>query len=222
MIARYLILFTLLICFNKSKAQNPVINIYTTGKNAFVYSIYLPENNLTVCLTKRGNISNVYGGSRNDSDNLLYDEADYVDTPDRIKDKAGNLNVTYYDNFDWEELRGKIKSIGNLTFTYYDRFGWDETKGKLKSIGDVNFTYYDRFGWDETKGKLKSIGKIDITYYDRFDWDELKGKLKMIGNTSFTYYDRFDVSYKRGRLKAITGTTSNINILRPELQQSNF
>jgi hypothetical protein len=187
---------------NIGKAQDVKIHVKATGNDAFVSAMYFPENNITVCISKQGNIVAAFQG--NNFNRSMDDDE----------------NTSDHNNF--HNSFPSVRPFEDLSVTYYGSSEWDELQGKVKSVGDLPVTYYDRFGWDELKGKLKSIGKFNITYYDRFGWDELKGKMKTIGNTSFTYYDRFGAGYKLGRIKNIDGKTDDLNVLWPRNQYSDF
>lgn len=111
------------------------------------------------------------------------------------------LNFDYYDQFDAEEKRGKIKTIGRVNIDYYDRF--DRIKsGKVSRINRVQLDYYDQFN-PEFKGWLKAVNGELFTYYDRFSSPELRGKIKSIGAMKITYFDRFDGPYRSGRVKSV-------------------
>lgn len=76
----------------------------------------------------------------------------------------------------------------NIAIDYYDTFDRDEKKGKMKSFGNYNIGYYDLFDGDEKKGKLSTIGAVKIEYYDRFSSDSKIGSIKSInGNTQDLY-----------------------------------
>lgn len=198
----FLLLFAL--SFNCFAQDDYKLNLRVTDRNAYISSIHFNLRNLTVYIDPRGHALQRYDGGFND----------YDDTPDDDEHDAhfdhSLPEMEYYDRFDYEELRGKIKSIAGVPITYYDRFDYKELQGKIKSIGNIKFTYYDRFDYDELRGKVKSVGGINLIYHDRFDYDELKGKLKQVGDTKIAYYDRFDGGFDKGRVKNVSGGTVNV------------
>lgn len=125
---------------------------------------------------------------------------------------ADHGDVEYYDHFDRDEKRGKIKSIGNITIDYYDVFDREEKLGKVKSIGAVKVDYYDIFDREEKRGKIKSVGNIVFDYYDIFDSEEKLGKLKSVGRVNVNYFDRFDGAWS-GKLKSIRGNSSALQVV---------
>jgi hypothetical protein len=93
--------------------------------------MYFPENNITVCISKQGNIVKAFQGNNFDSsmddDENTSDHSTFHTSFPSVK-PFEYLSVTYYGSSQWDELQGKVKSVGDLPVTYYDRFGWDETR----------------------------------------------------------------------------------------------
>jgi len=190
--------YFLLICFTcvaySSVAQmHPTLRI-TLDQNSNVSRIRLIFPDLRFDLKANGQISNSFDSS--DEEALSFD---------------------YYDRFDNQEKRGKLKSVGSVHIDYYDNFNGDEKKGKVKSIGELKIDYYSRFD-HELQGKIKSIGLENITYYGRFDGAEKEGKLKSIGSVKIDYYGRFDGEEKAGKIKSISGNErGKVHILQNQL-----
>jgi len=178
----YASLIMLFVSISLCKAQTADLLTVILNSNDQIDRITVAISQLKIELTSNGQLSNSFNHRANNQ-----------------------LELDYYDRFDPQEKRGKLKSINQLTIDYYDRFDNEVKRGKVKQIGDIKIDYYDQFDNSKLKGKIKSIGAATIAYYNQFDGTEKAGKLKSIGEMQIEYYDRFDGPNKSGKIKSIRG-----------------
>ena len=160
------------------------------GANESIY--YRTSDNVSIVLTKDGNISE-YGTD--------YPKGFANTWPGRLQQYMGR--VDYYGQTDNEAFRGKVKYIGLTMITYYGSYDNEALKGKVKSIGSTQVDYYQSFEDASVKGKLKSIGGTSFTWCGSFENEAIRGRVKSIGNTRFDWYTSFDDKAFSGKVKTI-------------------
>lgn len=141
------------------------------------------------------------------------DWGDYDAGSSNNTQRYGNLNVTYYDNFD-KNKAGKLKSINGFTLDYNSDFDIHDIPGGIKSIGNIKISYNNSFDIHDKPGTIKSIGDIKINYNNSFDIHDKPGTVKSVGPVRIQYFGDFDDSTQRGRVKSIKGNTRAIHVTR--------
>lgn len=207
-----LLIVALMLCmgFSTIKAQEFVSAKFTIEdyKNE-IQEIELTFNTFYIGVSPEGQISFIQPLKRSRSNQW----DDFDDNPAHGSKNLGNLNVTYFDNFDRDKA-GKIKSIDGIAFDYYGSFDIHDKKGRLKSIGKMAVKYNNSFDIHDVNGTLKSIGSIDIKYNNSFDIHETKGTLKSVGPIKISWYNSFDNTSLRGKIKSIKGNTRNLYVTK--------
>lgn len=95
----------------------------------------------------------------------------------------------YYESYESEYERGKIRKIGN-TYFYYNNYNSSSYEvGKISKIGDTYFYYYGYNDSSYEEGKLHKIGDTFLYYYGYNDYSYEEGKLHKIGDTYIYYND---------------------------------
>jgi hypothetical protein len=192
---------------------NFIIEDYQKG----IQEIELTFNTFIIGLDSEGEISFLEPLKRNNGNSW----GDFEDNPIHGPKNLGNLNVTYYDNFD-SAKSGKIKSIDGIPFDYYSDFDIHDKKGRLKSIGEMAIKYNNNFDIHDINGTLKSIGNIDIKYNNSFDIHDSKGTLKSVGPIKIIWYNSFDNDTLRGKIKSIKGNTRALHVTRTNNNYNNL